>query len=90
MKKPVTNPNKPGKAVKALLNFLHKEMRGHSITILLQSSNLNVPTEIFTCAQDLDRHYIPSRYPNVYDQGAVSVFMIIRGVYRHGWWGDGF
>lgn len=58
------------KAVKALLNYLHKEMRGYSITLLLQATNINIPGEILKCAQELDKHYIPSRYPDVYDQGA--------------------
>ncbi|BBD72875.1 DNA-binding protein [Sulfodiicoccus acidiphilus] len=58
------------KAVKALLNYLHKEMRGHSITMLLKAVDVKVPEEIFVCAQELDKHYIPSRYPDVYDEGA--------------------
>ncbi|MCH4816341.1 MAG: HEPN domain-containing protein [Saccharolobus sp.] len=58
------------KAVKALLSYFHKELRGHSITFLLQSSSIQIPGEILKCAQELDKHYIPSRYPDAYDQGA--------------------
>lgn len=58
------------KAVKGFLNYLHKEMKGHSVTLLLQALGINIPEEILTCAQELDKHYIPSRYPDVYDEGA--------------------
>ena len=58
------------KAVKALLSYFHKEQRGHSIIFLLQSLSIQIPSEILRCAQELDKHYIPSRYPDVYDQGA--------------------
>lgn len=57
------------KAVKALLNYINKEVRGHSITFLLKFANIDVPDEIIKCAQELDKQYIPSRYPDVYDQG---------------------
>lgn len=58
------------KAVKALLNFYHIEARSHSITILLQNARVQVPKDIEECGQELDMHYIPSRYPDVYDEGA--------------------
>jgi hypothetical protein len=43
---------------------------GRSITFLLQSLSIQIPEKILRCAQELDKHYIPSRYPDVYDQGA--------------------
>ncbi|QGA53756.1 HEPN domain-containing protein [Sulfolobus sp. E5-1-F] len=58
------------KSVKGLLNFLHKEERGHSITLLLRSTYISVPDDIISCAQELDKHYIPSRYPDAYAEGA--------------------
>lgn len=58
------------KAVKGLLNFYHKEVKGHSITLLLKETISSVPEDILICAQELDKHYIPSRYPDVYDEGA--------------------
>ncbi|AAK42030.1 HEPN domain-containing protein [Saccharolobus solfataricus] len=58
------------KSVKSLLSYFHKEMRGHSITFLLQFSSISIPDWILKCAQELDKNYIPSRYPDVYDQGA--------------------
>jgi HEPN domain-containing protein len=64
------------KAVKAL--FLHRGMDawGHTITPLLG----NLPAEdrpeedIVTCAKVLDKHYIPTRYPNGLDSGAPADF----------------
>jgi len=60
------------KAVKGLLNHLHKERRGHSITFLLSElkGEMEVPSEVKECASFLDKHYIPSRYPDVFDEGA--------------------
>jgi HEPN domain-containing protein len=54
------------KAVKALLQYRGEERRGHSILHLLQSA----PNEVKQCASYLDRQYIPSRYPDIYDEGA--------------------
>jgi len=58
------------KAVKGLLNHFHKERRGHSITFLLLEVEIGVPDEVKECASFLDKHYIPSRYPDVFDEGA--------------------
>lgn len=57
------------KAIKALLNVFHKEVRGHSIIYLARTLNIEIPAEIYSCMQWLDKHYIPSRYPDVYNQG---------------------
>jgi len=57
------------KAVKGLLSFLHKERRGHSITLTLSESGLEVPDDVRECASALDKHHIPSRYPDVFDEG---------------------
>ncbi|BFH73811.1 HEPN domain-containing protein [Sulfurisphaera javensis] len=58
------------KAIKGLLNFYHKEKRGHSITLLLQELQISVSDDLLMCAQELDKQYIPSRYPDVYSEGA--------------------
>jgi HEPN domain-containing protein len=58
------------KAVKGLLSHFHKERRGHSITFLLSEVEVEVPSEVKECALFLDKHYIPSRYPDVFDEGA--------------------
>ncbi len=58
------------KAVKALLNYLHKERRSHSILFLASEASIDVPNDVKRCILDLDKHYIPSRYPDVFDEGA--------------------
>lgn len=58
------------KAVKALLNYLHIERRGHSLLFLASEAQVEVPEEIKQCILYLDKHYIPSRYPDIYDEGA--------------------
>ena len=58
------------KALKGLLNLFHKERRGHSLFFLLSVLTVEVPQEIRDCALALDKHYIPARYPNAFDEGA--------------------
>jgi HEPN domain-containing protein len=58
------------KALKALLNFLGKERRGHSLLFLARETEIEVPNDIEECILLLDKHYIPSRYPDVYAEGA--------------------
>lgn len=57
------------KAIKALLNYLNKERRGHSLLYLSSELNVSIPDYIRECVIYLDKHYIPSRYPDVYDEG---------------------
>jgi len=60
------------KAIKALFLSLGGEGWGHSITRLLRdaSHKLEVTEDLITAAQRLDKHYIPTRYPNGFDLGA--------------------
>ncbi len=60
------------KAVKAVFEKLHAEAWGHSITALLnQLPDESKPTnELINRAKELDKHYIPTRYPNGFDSGA--------------------
>ncbi len=32
--------------------------------------NIEIPEEIFNCTKILDRYYIPTRYPNGFEEGA--------------------
>lgn len=57
------------KAIKALLNYYGKERRGHSLVYLLAELGVHIPVEIKECAIYLDKHYIPSRYPDVFAEG---------------------
>ncbi|MEM2398245.1 MAG: HEPN domain-containing protein [Ignisphaera sp.] len=58
------------KAIKALLNYLNKERRGYSLLFLVSEASIEVPEEVRRCILDLDKHYIPSRYPDIFDEGA--------------------
>jgi len=58
------------KAIKALLSFFNKERRGHSLLYLSHELGIEASEEVKECVLLLDKHYIPSRYPNAYDEGA--------------------
>lgn len=59
------------KALKALLGFHNYEARGHSLLFLLEKAGefLSLPAGMTGQAQELDRHYIQSRYPNAFAEG---------------------
>jgi HEPN domain-containing protein len=60
------------KAVKALFRFLAADAWGHSVSLLL--GRLPQPyrpsAAVVNGTKELDKHYIPSRYPNGFDEGA--------------------
>jgi len=61
------------KALKALLSSLGVERRGHSLVFLGREASekgVDVPGDIAECLFLLDKHYIPSRYPNAFPEGA--------------------
>jgi len=60
------------KAVKALYQSLGVEVWGYSVSRLLASLSREVspPEELMDKAKELDRHYIPARYPNFHPEGA--------------------
>jgi HEPN domain-containing protein len=60
------------KAVKALIQSLHGAVRGHSITEMLRQlpASVQVPKSALGGAQELDRVYVTSRYPNGFTSGA--------------------
>lgn len=59
------------KAVKALILSLGGEPWGHSLYKLLQGlpAEVTPPQDILDSGKRLDKHYIPSRYPNGFAQG---------------------
>ena len=61
-----------GKAVKALYQKLGVEVWGHSISRMLEAlpEGYRPPEEMVDKARELDRHYIPTRYPNFHPEGA--------------------
>ena len=60
------------KAVKALYQFLGMEAWGHSVSRLLSMlpERLRPPQDLVDKAKELDKHYVPTRYPNAYPEGA--------------------
>lgn len=59
------------KAVKAVFLHLHGEGWGHSVYSLLKalSDKVKVPEKLLEAAKSLDKHYIPTRYPNGFERG---------------------
>ena len=62
------------KAVKALLYGLGIGAWGHSLVELLGLLKSEDVGEIIVYARELDRHYIPSRYPNSYESGYPGMY----------------
>ncbi|MFW5905030.1 MAG: HEPN domain-containing protein [Gemmatimonadota bacterium] len=60
------------KAVKAAIQALGGEPWGHSVVILLGAldEKKSVPASLVDAGKRLDKHYIPTRYPNGFDAGA--------------------
>ena len=60
------------KAVKGLILSRGGEGWGHSVTRLLKdlSQVMTVPEQMIRSGMRLDKHYIPTRYPNGFDTGA--------------------
>ena len=59
------------KAVKAVFLYLHGESWGHSVFALLKAlgDRIKVSEQLIEAAKSLDKHYIPTRYPNGFDSG---------------------
>lgn len=64
------------KAVKALLQSQHIDAWGHTISqlLLLSKESGSLPNKLLNRIKRLDRHYIPTRYPNAHDSGAPMDF----------------
>ncbi|MEM3731645.1 MAG: HEPN domain-containing protein [Candidatus Bathyarchaeia archaeon] len=60
------------KSVKALFQALRADAIGHSVSMLLKKipKKYAPSEELINQAKILDRHYIPSRYPNFHPEGA--------------------
>ena len=64
------------KALKAAFLKKGRDAWGHTVTLLLGnlSELLDVPNHLYDNAKILDKHYIPTRYPNGFDSGAPTDF----------------
>jgi len=60
------------KAVKAVFQKLNAAAWGHSVFefMKLLSKKVVVNEELLDCARNLDRYYIPTRYPNSFESGS--------------------
>jgi len=60
------------KAVKAVFQKMGAEAWGHSVADLLEelSTSFEVRTELKNAALELDKAYIPTRYPNAHPSGS--------------------
>lgn len=66
------------KALKALYQALAGEGWGHSVSALVEglTEKLAVPEALRDGARYLDRLYIPTRYPNGFDQGIPADYFL--------------
>jgi HEPN domain-containing protein len=60
------------KAVKSLYQSIHVDAIGQSVSRMLRDlpTSLKPPEDISQRAKELDKHYIPARYPNFHPEGA--------------------
>ena len=60
------------KAIKALFQKLHLDAWGHTLSSLLAQlpEPVRPSASPIDTAKELDKHYIPTRYPNGFEQGA--------------------
>ncbi len=60
------------KAIKAVFQKLHLDAWGHALSILLGHlpEGAGADTSVLDAAKELDKHYIPTRYPNGFERGA--------------------
>ena len=64
------------KALKAVFQRLGMEAWGHTLTALVGNlpEETRIQEHLVNCAKTLDKHYIPTRYPNGFDSGAPTDF----------------
>jgi HEPN domain-containing protein len=59
------------KAIKAVFQRRHLDAWGHTLSVLLESLPAGRPAaDLVDAAKELDKHYIPTRYPNGFERGA--------------------
>jgi HEPN domain-containing protein len=68
------------KAVKALVQALHGEVRGHAITEIFRQlpASVAVPATLLDSARELDKVYVTARYPNGFASGAPADYFTER------------
>ena len=60
------------KAIKAVFQRRHLDAWGHTLSVLLESlpADARPGANLVDVAKELDKHYIPTRYPNGFERGA--------------------
>ncbi|MBL7163206.1 MAG: HEPN domain-containing protein [Anaerolineales bacterium] len=68
------------KAIKSLFLKLQMEAWGHTLIVLLGNLPLDYrpSQDLLDYARVLDKHYIPTRYPNGFDSGAPTDFYTLK------------
>lgn len=64
------------KALKAVFQKMGMDAWGHTLTTLIGNlpADAAAPEKLVNYARMLDKHYIPTRYPNGFDSGAPTDF----------------
>jgi HEPN domain-containing protein len=63
------------KALKSVLQHAGKEAWGHTVVVLLaECAAEGPPGDLVRRAKSLDKHYVPTRYPNGFSSGAPMDF----------------
>jgi HEPN domain-containing protein len=59
-------------AIEAVFQRRHLDARGHTLSVLLENlpSAGRPSSDLIDAAKELDKHYIPTRYPNGFERGA--------------------
>lgn len=59
-------------SVKAVYHVEGRDAWGHMIVKLLNGlvDRIEIPSEVFNSANELDRFYVPTRYPNGFEEGS--------------------
>ena len=65
------------KALKSLIESLNGKAFGHSLKSMVQLLDIE-DRELYEAALRLDRHYIPTRYPNGYDDGFPGEYYTVK------------
>jgi HEPN domain-containing protein len=60
------------KAIKAVFQRRHLDAWGHTLSVLLENlpPDARASADLVDSAKELDKHYIPTRYPNGFERGA--------------------
>ena len=72
------------KSIKALYQKRNSDAWGHALSTLLANlpPDARPDSALIDTAKELDKHYIPTRYPNGFDQGAPVDFYTLKEAER--------